>query len=112
MRLGPPFGVFGTRTRTNILVLLAVLEESHAAELARIIGVRLYTVQNALETLEQTGMVAGAIAGRERRVRLNPRFFARDELRALLDKLASADPDLVSRVAEIRRRSRRGGKPL
>lgn len=112
MNLGTSFGVFGTRTRSNVLVLIAMLGESHASELARLLGKRLYTVQNALDTLEQAGLVVGIVEGRERRVRLNARFYARDELRALLDKMAVHESELQRRIAEIRRRPRRSGKPL
>jgi DNA-binding MarR family transcriptional regulator len=104
--------LFGTETRTGILLLLSLMGESHAAELSRILEVRPYTVQRALDGLEQAGIVSGALVGRERRVRLDPRYFARDELRALLDKLALHKTDLQARVAEIRRRPRRSGKTL
>lgn len=112
MELTGKSGIFGTKTRTNILLLLTLLEESHASELARILNVRLFTVQNSLDTLEQVGMVSGVVSGRERRVRLNPRFLARDELKALLDKLALNDSDLLDRVEQVRRRPRRAGKAI
>ena len=105
-------GVFGTRTRTNILLLLALLEESHASELARLLDVRVYTIQNSLETLEQAGLVVGATVGQTRRIRLNPRFFAREELGALLDRMARNDKELQKRVATLRRRPRRVGKAV
>ena len=112
VKLASGFGLFGTRNRTNLLVLISLLEETHASELARLLGIRLYTVQNAIDSLEQAGVVSGAVEGRERRVRLNPRFFARDELKVLLDKMAAADRSLMEKVSELRRRPRRSGKPL
>jgi hypothetical protein len=50
-------------------------------------------------------------AGRTRLVRLNPRYFAREELQRYLLKLAEPDRDLQARVAALRRRPRRPGKP-
>lgn len=112
MLLGGNVGLFGTRTRTDLLILIEMLGETHAAELARLSGVRLSTVQNALTSLEQTGAVVGVVEGRARRVRLNPRYFAAAELRTLLEKLGRSDVELLDKVAELRRRPRRAGKSL
>ncbi len=43
-------------------------------------------------------MVAGVVKGRERRVSLNPRYFGRQELWVLLDKMAAASPELIDRA--------------
>ncbi len=112
MNLQSNVGVFGTRTRTSILLCLVLLGESHAAELARLLGVRPYTIQNSIETLEEAGLVVGVVVGRERRVRINPRFFAEVELRNLLEKMAESDLVLLERVGQIRRRPRRSGKQI
>jgi hypothetical protein len=45
-------------------------------------------------------------------VRLNPRYFAREELQRYLLKLADADRDLQDRISDLRRRPRAAGKPL
>jgi DNA-binding MarR family transcriptional regulator len=110
--LGGNIGLFGTRTRTDILVLISVMGATHASEIARLLGISLSTAQNALDSLEQTGVIAGAIEGRSRRVRLNPRYFARDEIRSLLEKMAQQDKEIQERVSAIRRRPRRAGKKL
>jgi DNA-binding transcriptional ArsR family regulator len=104
--------VFGTGVRTKTLLAVSMLEETHASEVARILGVGATTVQNALETLERAGLVVGRVEGRSRRVRLNPRFRALNELKALLDKLALGDAALLAAMAELRRRPRRSGKAL
>lgn len=104
--------IFGNRTRTGVLLALALLEESHASELGRVLGLEPSTVQHAVRTLEQDSLIAGRLEGRTRRLRLNPGFFARDELRALLLKIAMAHEDLLQRVSQVRRRARRSGKPL
>jgi DNA-binding transcriptional ArsR family regulator len=103
---------FGGQSRTAVLVALGLLEDSYPRELARIVGRPLSGVQMALRALERDGLVAGRLVGRTRVVRLNPRYFARDELRRYLLKLADADPVLRARVEQLRRRPRRSGKPL
>ena len=112
MLLGGNVGLFGTRTRTDILCLIYLMEETHASEVARLLDIRLSTAQNAIDSLEQTGVISGALEGRSRRIRLNPRYFAREEVRALLEKMAEGDAELRAKVATIRRRPRRAGKPL
>ena len=112
MLLSGNVGLFGTRTRTDVLVLIGMMEETHAAEVARLLGISLSTAQNAIDSLEATGVISGAVEGRARRVRLNPRFYAREEIRTLLDKIATNDNELRERVSTIRRRPRRAGKKL
>jgi DNA-binding transcriptional ArsR family regulator len=69
-------------------------------------------VQQALRGLETDGLVAARAAGRTRLYRLNPRYFAREELGEYLKRLASVEIDLVERTAKLRKRPRRAGKPL
>ena len=106
------FDVFGTGVRTKTLVAISVLEETHAPELARLLEVGDTTVRNALDTLEQAGLVVGKIEGNTRRVRLNPMFRAYTQLSDLLHQLAMGDAALLARIADLRRRPRRVGKPL
>ena len=76
------------------------------------LSVALNGVQGALRSLEADGLITSRLVGRTRIFELNPRFFAATELRALLDKLASADRELRDTIAGLRRRPRRAGKPL
>jgi DNA-binding transcriptional ArsR family regulator len=103
---------FGSRARTRVLVALRLLSESHARELARLIGMSLSTVQKALRSLERDGMIAARPAGRTRLHRIAPRAFARRELERYLDRLAEADANLAQRAGGLRRRPRRAGKPM
>ena len=103
---------FGGQARTRVLLGLRLLEESYPRELARVLELPLSGVQMALRGLERDGLVAGRLAGRTRLVRLNPRYFAREELQNYLLKLASADAPIQKRVAELRRRPRASGKSL
>lgn len=95
-----------------MLLALGLLGESYSRELARILDAPVSGVQQALRSLERDGLVGGRSMGRTRVVRLEPRYFARQELEAYLTRLARADRLLSSRVEAVRRRPRAAGKPL
>ena len=103
---------FGSQNRTRLLVALRLLDESYARELARVLGSPLSSVQQAVASLERDGLVAVRSMGRTRVARIDPRYFARRELLAYLDRLSEADAALKTAVADLRRRPRRTGKPL
>ena len=107
-----PLGLFGTASRTSTLLVIGMLGETHASEVAKVIGKSLSRVQAAIESFEIAGIVVAAEEGKTRRVRLNPRYPALPELQALLDKLGSLDVPLQKQLAEKRRRPRRSGKAL
>jgi DNA-binding MarR family transcriptional regulator len=102
---------FGGQARTRVLLALRLLDESFPRELARVLELPVSGVQMAVRGLERDGLVAGRAAGRMRLVRLNPRYFAREELQRYLLTLAGADAALQKRVADMRRRPRAAGKP-
>jgi len=103
---------FGGKARTRVLMALRLLEESYPRELSRLLGASLSGVQMALRGLERDGLVAGRLAGRTRLFRLSPRYFAREELQRYLLRLTEPEASLRSRVAQLRRRPRRAGKPV
>jgi DNA-binding transcriptional ArsR family regulator len=103
---------FGGETRTRLLVALRLLDESYPRELARLLGVSLSSVQQAVRSLERDGLVAVRTMGRTRLARIDPRYFARRELLAFLGRLAEADLSLAAVAAAHRRRPRRTGKAL
>jgi len=80
--------------------------------LARVLDTSLYGVQQALKGLEVDGIVSGRSAGRTRLFRLNPRYFAVEDLQRFLFRLAEPERELKKRIDDLRRRSRRTGKPL
>lgn len=94
-----------------MLVAIRLLEETYPSELAELLGVRPFTVQSILASLEREAVVVSRLMGRTRAVSLNPRYFAHAELSALLWKLGAHDMDLQARLASRRRRPRRAGKP-
>lgn len=85
---------FGTPSRTRSLIALRLMEESYPRELARLLDLRLFSVQRALASLERDGLVSARSRGRTRVYRLEPRYFAMDELAAYLDRLAAQETEL------------------
>ena len=104
--------LFGNGTRTATLLLIAMLGETHASEIAQVLGRSRSRIKDAADSLERAGVIVGADEGTARRLRLNSRYVAADELRALLMKLGSQEVDLQNRLATIRRRPRRAGKQI
>jgi DNA-binding transcriptional ArsR family regulator len=103
---------FGSYSRTRVLLALALLKESYPRELSRVLQKSLNGIQQAIRSLEKDGLIGGRAMGRTRLFRLEPRYFAARELEAFLARLADADEVLKDRVASLRRRPRRTGKPL
>ena len=103
---------FGSRSRTQVLIALSLLAESHARELSRVLALPLYSVQQALRSLEKDGLVAARSVGRTRAFRIHPGHFARPELEAYVLKLSEPESELRERISALRRRPRRTGKPL
>lgn len=101
---------FGSQTRTRVLLALSLLQQSYARELARVLEVPVSVLQKALRSLERDGLVVARRVGRTRAVTLNPRYFARRELLAFVNKLAEPEEGLRTEVAKLRRRPRRSGK--
>lgn len=99
--------LFGSRRRTEVLLLIALLEESYPCELARLLKSPLFSVQKIVNNLDREGVVATRLIGRERRVALDPRFLAYGELRELLLRLAAREPSLTDVAASVRRRPRK-----
>lgn len=101
---------FGGWTRTRVLLSLSLLEESYPRELARTLEAPPSGVLKALRSLERDGLVAGRNVGRTRVFRLNPRYFAIEDLQRYLRRLTEPEDELRERVARLRRRPRRTGK--
>jgi DNA-binding MarR family transcriptional regulator len=107
----PSPALFGTRMRTALLILVAVLEETYPAELARYLGTSVSSVQRTVDKLEDDGL----LSTRPRVVRavtLNPLYPARRELRALLLRIAEGYPEYQLLKESRRLRPRRRNKHL
>ncbi len=105
----PP--LFGTRMRTALLMLVAVLEETYPAEISRYLGSTISAVQRTLDKLEDEGLVATRQLA-VRKVTLNPNFPAFRELRTLLLRLSEGYSQYQTVKESRRTRPRRRGKPL
>lgn len=104
--------LFGTRRRTEVLLALALMEESHARELSQVLGAPLLSVQRIVKDLEAQGILVGRTVGRERRITFNPRYFGLAPLKELLLQMAMRDTDVDEAVANLRRRPRAQGKEI
>jgi predicted transcriptional regulator len=98
--------IFGAPLRTQVLLSIYLMEETHASELSRLLGRSLSRIQAQLESLELAGITVSRVEGRNRRVTLNSRFAFKDELFGLLQK------ELQMKLATKRSRPRRKGKEL
>ncbi len=107
----PAPAVFGTKMRTAMLLLIAVLGETYPAEIARYLRTTIPSVQRTLDRVEDEGLIATRPLV-VRTVTLNPLYPAYDELRALLLRIAAGYPE-YARLKESRRtRPRRRAKTL
>ena len=104
--------LFGSRRRTEVLILIALIGESYPTEVARLLGAPLYSIQTIVDALDKEGIVATRLIGNQRRVTLDPGYFAYRQLETLLLRLAEAEPRLLGAAASRRSRPRRAGKPL
>lgn len=105
--------LFGTVLRDRVLTRLALTENGlHVRELARQIDASATAVHRVVIALERAGVVVSREIGRSRVVVLNRRWYGAVELRALLDRLVDAYPEVRERAATQRERPRRIGKPL
>jgi DNA-binding transcriptional ArsR family regulator len=103
---------FGGQARTRVLVALRLLDSSFPRELSRILEVPVSAVSRALAGLERDALVVGRLVGRTRVYTVNPAYFAKRELDGYLLRLSDADAELRARIAQLRRRPRKTGKPL
>jgi len=103
--------LFGSKMRTSLLLLIAVLEETYPAELARYVGSTISSVQRTLDKVEEDGLVATR-PHVVRAVTLNPFYPAAPELKALLLRLAEGYPEYRQLKESRRTRPRRRNKTL
>ena len=102
--------LFGSRRRTQVLLLIALLNETYPREIARLLDAPLRSVQLIVESLEESKIIGTLLSGKERRVFLNRRYSAYAELRELLLKLGQKDSEVLEAAESLRRRPRTRGK--
>jgi DNA-binding MarR family transcriptional regulator len=106
MAQAPARKLFGSKRRTEVLVLIALLKETFPTEIARLLDAPLYSVQKIVDGLEDDGVVATRLDRRTRIVTLDSRFAAAEQLNRLLTRLIDVNAKI--RKIAARRRSRRG----
>ena len=111
MTVDKSLNLFGSKRRTDVLVLLRLLEKSYPSELAELLGAPVFSVQKIVEALESEGIIISNKVGRTRQLTFNKRFVASEELDALLWKLGKRNVRLQRLASQKRRRPRRKGKP-
>jgi DNA-binding transcriptional ArsR family regulator len=104
--------LFGSLFRERVLKLLVLIEPAYPRQIATLLGAHLVSVQNAVVALGDLGIIASRMVGRTRLVELDRRWYAASELRALLERLAQADPEIRKIATTVRQRPRRPGKPV
>jgi predicted transcriptional regulator len=108
----PDIRLFGSALRTGILVLTALLQETYPAELAALLNARPTSVIRFIDELEREGVLSSRSIGQQRRVALNPNYYAYVELSELLARVGRDNPQYTQILSARRRRPRRRGKPL
>lgn len=109
--LTTPPKLFGSKSRTQTLLAIALLRETYVQQLAGLLNLQQPVVFRVVDDFEREGILVSRYVGRTRTVALNPRMYGVGELESFLLKYAKST-DLEERVATIRRRPRRRGKKL
>ena len=105
--------LLGSVNKERVLVYLAARGRGYAREIGRHFSAPLYPVQRALDGLEAAGVLVSRMVGSTREYEFNPRYPARHELAALLDRALALYPQpLRESLVTSRGRPRRRGKPL
>ena len=107
--------LFGTPVVEKILFFTLVNEVCYGAELAKGLGIPVYSVQKALNRLEDSALFVSKRVGKTVLFQFNPRYPFRKEFQSLLKKAYSSLPqELKEELYEpiVRTRPRTRGKPL
>jgi len=105
--------LLGSVNKERVLVYIAGRRKGYAREIARFFDAPLSPVQNALDRLEEAGVLVSRMVGSTREYELNPRYPARPELEQLLNRAVALYPErLRKELLLVRSRPRRRGKPL
>jgi hypothetical protein len=105
--------LLGSMNKERALVYLAARRRGYAREIARFFKVPLYPVQKALDALEIAGVLVSRIVGKTREYEFNPRYPAREQIGALVDRALDLYPPTIREdLVMVRTRPRRKGKPF
>jgi hypothetical protein len=106
-------GLLGNESAEKALLYIESYGQGYARKIADVYGVSLSQIQRQLERLERDGVLISQMLGKTRLYQINPRYFFKEELKALLGKaLKNLPPHIKSQYFSGRTRPRRKGKPL
>jgi hypothetical protein len=105
--------LFGSLSRERVLTFIAAREQGYAREITEFWKCPDRPIKRELNRLESDGVLIAKSYGRTINYSMNPRFFLRKELTALLLKIIDAyPPDWQEKLMFNRRRPRAKGKPI
>ena len=105
--------IFGSLSRERILTFIAARDQGYAGEIIKFWDCPDRPIKRELNCLESDGVLVSKSYGRTIIYSINPRFFLRKELIALLLKIIdSYPPDCKEDLLYNRRRPRAKGKPV
>ena len=105
--------LFGSLSRERILTFIAAREQGYAGEIIEFWDCPDRPIKRELNRLESDGILIGRPYGRTIIYCMNPRFFLRKELTALLLKIVEAyPPQWEEKLLYNRRRPRAKGKSV
>lgn len=105
--------IFGSLSRERILTFIAAREQGYASEIVEFWDCPDRPIKRELNRLECDGVLISKSIGRTIVYSMNPRFFLRNELIALLLKIIDAyPPEWKEKLLYNRRRPRAKGKPV
>lgn len=85
--------LFGSPLKEKILLYLLECGEAYSQELSRNFSASLTAIQNQMKNLEEAGILVSRSVGKTRLFSINPRYFLRTELEAILRKDFEALPE-------------------
>jgi predicted transcriptional regulator len=105
--------LFGSLSRERILTFIAAREQGYAREITEFWQCPDQPIKRELNRLESDGVLVAKSSGRTILYSINPRFFLKQELLALLLKIIDAYPPMwKEKLLFNRRRPRAKGKQV
>jgi hypothetical protein len=105
--------LFGSLSRERVLTFIAAREQGYAREITEFWKCTDQPIKRELNRLESDGVLIAKSYGRTISYSMNPRFFLRNELTALLLKIIDAyPPEWKEKLLFNRRRPRAKGKSI
>jgi len=105
--------ILGSQSRERVLTFIAARGEGYAREITEFWGCADRPIKRELNILESSGVLTARTVGRTVVYTINPRFFLRKELVALVLKMVDGYPPQWKEALLLnRRRPRAKGKPV